>query len=95
MKTKILTLATVAAITLGTAGASTAGVSVATPNLFFEGVETAQTQTVEHRKARAKKIRKLCKKLYYEGFHLRKYHSRWLYLKICQRRSWLYGNKNY
>jgi len=45
MKTTILSIAAAAAITLGAAGAATAGTTTSTAGLF-EGGETAKTQTV-------------------------------------------------
>ncbi len=102
MKTTILSIATAAAITLGAAGAATAGVSAANTSLF-EGVETAQTQTVSHRGygyrhrgygrgyGNGYRNRRMCRRLRYRAFVLGSWRARRLYYRLCRYRRPVYG----
>ncbi len=96
MKTTILSIATAAAITLGAAGAATAGVSAANTSLF-EGVETAKTQTVSHRGYGygygygRYRNRRMCRRLRYRAFVLGSWRARRLYNRLCRYRRPVYG----
>ena len=95
MKTTILSIATAAAITLGAAGAATAGVSAANAGLFA-GVETAQTQTVSHRGYGygygygRYRNRRMCRRLRYRAFVLGSWRARRLYNRLCRYRRPVY-----
>ncbi|HUT50442.1 MAG TPA: hypothetical protein VM325_13965 [Alphaproteobacteria bacterium] len=88
-----LSIAAAAAITLGAAGAATAGVSVAKAGLL-DGSFTTQTQTVHyrgHRGHRAWRHRRMCRRLRYRGFVLGHWGARRAYYRLCRYRRSHHG----
>ncbi len=99
MKKIILSVAAAAAITLGAAGAATAGVPAANAGLF-EGAATTQTQQIRHRggwgwRHRIRRHRRMCRRLYYRGFVRGNWRARRAYYRLCRYRRSYYGRYGY
>ena len=97
MKKIVLSIAAAAAITLGAAGAATAGVSVAKAGLL-DGSSAAQTQTVHyrgHRGHHAWRHQRMCRRLRYRGFVLGQWRARRAYYRLCRHRRPYYGPYGY
>ena len=101
MKKIVLSIAAVSAITLGAAGAATAGVPAAKAGLFEGAGAAAKTQTVHHRGWRHRhwrwrriRHRRMCRHLRYRGWVLGDWYARRMFHRRCTFRRW-YGPYGY
>ena len=101
MKTIVLSIAAASAITLGAAGAATAGVPTAGAGLFEGAPAAAKTQKIHHPGWRHRhrgnwrwrliRHRRMCRRLRYRGFVLGDWRARRAFYRLCRYRRPYYG----